>query len=144
MVSIDEAIEKYKEITNTKAICPGHCNISCDKCLQESKQIAEWLEELKDYQDKNKMVVRVDVENMDSIKDKIDELSKYAESQYNKAIDDFAEKLNAKCDGMIKDKWNSNVAPISWAEAYADFKDDIGEIAEQLKAGVREWQEEIY
>ena len=54
---------------------------------------------------------------------------------YNKAIDDFAEKLNTKCDGMIKDKWNSNVAPISWAEAYADFKDDIGEIAEQLKAG---------
>ena len=55
---------------------------------------------------------------------------------YNKAIDDFAEKLNEKCDGMIKDKWNSNVAPISWAEAYADFKDDINDIAEQLKAGV--------
>ena len=54
---------------------------------------------------------------------------------YNKASDDFAEKLNAKCDGMIKDKWNSSVAPISWAEAYADFKDDIDEIAEQLKAG---------
>ena len=54
---------------------------------------------------------------------------------YEQAVDDFAEKLNAKCDGMIKDKWNSNVAPISWAEAYADFKDDIGEIAEQLKAG---------
>ena len=46
------------------------------------------------------------------------------------------EELNAKCDGMIKDKWNSNVAPISWAEAYADFKDDIDDIAEQLKAGV--------
>lgn len=55
---------------------------------------------------------------------------------YNKAIDDFIEKLNAKCDGMIKEKWNSNVAPISWAEAYADFKDDIYDIAEQLKAGV--------
>ena len=55
---------------------------------------------------------------------------------YEQAVDDFAEKLNAKCDGMIKDKWNSNVAPISWAEAYADFKDDIDEIAEELKAGV--------
>ena len=54
---------------------------------------------------------------------------------YNKAIDDFADKLNAKCDGMIKEKWNSNVSPISWAEAYADFKDDINDIAEQLKAG---------
>ena len=55
---------------------------------------------------------------------------------YEQAVDDFAEKLNEKCDGMIKDKWNSNVAPISWAEAYADFKDDINDIAEQSKAGV--------
>ena len=54
---------------------------------------------------------------------------------YNKAIDDFAEKLNTKCDGMIKEKWNSNVAPMSWAEAYADFKDDIEETAEQLRVG---------
>ena len=54
---------------------------------------------------------------------------------YKQGVDDFAEKLNEKCDGMIKDKWNSNVAPISWAEAYADFKDDINDIAEQLKEG---------
>ena len=99
------------------------------------EQLAEWLEELKDYQDKNKIVVRVDCENMDSIKDKIDELSKYAENQYINGINDFAEKLNAKCDGVIKDKWNRNVAPVSWAEAYSDFKDDIDELAEQLKKG---------
>ena len=55
---------------------------------------------------------------------------------YKQGVDDFAEKLNEKCDGMIKDKWNSNVAPISWAEAYADFKDDINDIAEQLKEGI--------
>ena len=55
---------------------------------------------------------------------------------YKQGVDDFAEKLNEKCDGMIKDKWNSNVAPISWAEAYADFKDDINDIATQLKAGI--------
>ena len=119
---IDEAI---KELKNSNYLTNS-----------EELQIAEWLKELKDYRDKNKMVVRVDVENMDSIKDKIDELSRYAESQYNKAIDDFAEKLNAKCDRMIKDKWNSNVAPISWAEAYAVFKDDINDIIEQLKAGI--------
>lgn len=46
-MTIDEAIEKYKEITNTDAICPGHCNISCDNCVKESRQLAEWLEELK-------------------------------------------------------------------------------------------------
>ena len=75
-MTIDEAIAKYKEIANTDANCPAHCNISCDKCVQESEQLVEWPEELKNYLDKNKMVFRVDVENMDSIKDKIDELSK--------------------------------------------------------------------
>ena len=48
-MTVDEAIAKYKEIANTDANCPAHCNISCDKCVQESKQLAEWLEELKQY-----------------------------------------------------------------------------------------------
>ena len=122
MMKIDEAIAKYKEITNTDANCPAHCNISCDKCIQESEQLTEWLEELKDYRDKNKMVVRVDVENMDNIKDKIEELSKYAESQYNKAIDDFVRFANTMPtveseDGTIRPMW-------------------LEEIAEQLKVGV--------
>ena len=38
-MSIDEAISKYKEITNTDAVCPGHCNIPCEKCVQERKSI---------------------------------------------------------------------------------------------------------
>ena len=57
MISIDEAIAKYKEIANTDAICPGHCNIPCEQCVQESEQLVEWLEELKDYRDK--MVIHV-------------------------------------------------------------------------------------
>ena len=115
ILSIDEAIAKYKEITNTDAICPAHCNIPCEKCVQESEQLVEWLEELKDYRDKNKMVVRVDV---DSIKDKIEELLKYAESQYNKAIDDIKEKLMQ--NGFI----------------YTQHALDVfNEIAEQLKEG---------
>lgn len=76
MVSIDEAIEKYKEITNTKAICPGHCNISCDKCLQESKQLAEWLEELKVYQ-QHEIICH-----------------KGYNAGYNKAIDDLLVGMN--------------------------------------------------
>ena len=47
-MTIDKAISKYKEITNTDAVCPGHCNIPCDKCVQESEQLVEWLEELKE------------------------------------------------------------------------------------------------
>ena len=67
-MTIDEAIAKYKEITKTDAICPAHCNISCDKCVQESRQLSEWLEELKTYRECNVC-------------------------EYNKAIDYFAEKL---------------------------------------------------
>ena len=93
-MTIDEAIEKFKFIANSDTPCPRYCMLPCDKCVDESKQLVEWLEELKDYRDKNKMVVRVDVENMDSIKDKIEELSRYAENQYNKAIDDLMKKVS--------------------------------------------------
>lgn len=61
--------------------------------------------------------------------------SKHDKEIYNKAIDDFVSKIHSKCDEMIKDTWNNRVTPVSWAEAYADFKDDIEESAEQLKAG---------
>ena len=93
------------------------------KCAEYHKQIADWLEEL--------AMLR-----LDSCMIHMPEMLHLVENGYNKALNDFAEKLNAKCDRMIKEKWNSNVAPISWAEAYADFKDDIVNISEQLKAGV--------
>ena len=48
-MTIDKAIAKYKEITNTDAVWPGHCNIPCEKCVQESEQLAQWMEELKAY-----------------------------------------------------------------------------------------------
>ena len=92
------------------------------KCAEYHKQIADWLEEL--------VMLR-----LDSCMIHMPERLQLVENGYNKALNDFAEKLNAKCDRMIKEKWNSNIAPISWAEAYADFKDDIDEIKEELKAG---------
>ena len=97
-MTLDEAITKYKEITNKDTNCPMHCMLSCDKCVQESGHIVEWLEELRDYQNKNKMVVRVDVENMDNIKDKINELSKYAENQYSNGIEDYKNKIKEELD----------------------------------------------
>ena len=98
------------------------------RCSKYHEQLSEWLEELKDYRDKNKMVVRVDVENMDSIKDKIDELSKYAGSQYNKAIDDFVKEI---CKMIVQSENNGNY------RFYAvEIKQAIAELAEQLKAGI--------
>ena len=127
-MTLDEAILHAREVAerNRKQYknCPSdRTDIryqTCEECAEEHEQLAEWLEELKSY--------RTSVFSGDMTQIMLKE-------EYCKAVDDFAEKLNAKCDGMIKEKWNSNVAPISWAEAYADFKDDIDEIAEQLKAG---------
>ena len=160
MVSIDEAIEKYKEITNTKAICPGHCNISCDKCLQESKQIAEWLEKLKTiesimltynanwYADEDNGVP--DCEVLESIWNVIQDngldidieqdYRKGKADGYNKAIDDFAENISLEISesiiwGMLVNSHKDN--------SFNDTSDKIvdyvintaNEIAEQLKAG---------
>ena len=39
-----------------------------------------------------------------------------------------ADALQELCNRRIHDTWNSKVAPVSWAEAYANFKDDIDSI----------------
>ena len=114
-MTIDEAMKKIKE----KMACDY--NISgCDTCDISSCedrdiiiQLSEWLEELKDYRDKNKMVVRIDCANLDEFKDIAVKLAK---EQYNKAIDDIKEKLMQ--NGFI----------------YTQLALDVfNEIAEQLK-----------
>ena len=127
-MTIDEAIEHAREVSSRKFDDRVHCI----RCSEFHKQLAEWLEELKDYRDKNKIVVRVDVENIDSIKDKIEELSKYAERQYNKAIDDFVKALQEKIE---KDLANPDLA-LECKKCGIWKNYDIKEIAERLKAGV--------
>ena len=116
-MTIDEAIVHAREVSSRKFDDRVHCI----RCSEFHKQLAEWLEELKDYRDKNKMVVRIDCENMDSIKDKIEELSKYAGSQYNKAIDDFVRFANTMPTVEEEDGENRPM----WLE----------EMAERLKVG---------
>ena len=111
-MTIDEAIAKYKEIANTDANCPAHCNISCDKCVQESKQLAEWLEELKSY--------RASVFSGDMTQ-------KMLKEEYNKAIDNFEKEI---CKMIVQSENNGNY------RFYAvEIKQAIADIAEQLKAG---------
>ena len=117
-MSIDEAIAMMHEWADYE--CYNEEQIQASEAFN---QIAVLLEELKDYRDKNKMVVRVDVENMDSVEDKINDLLKYAESQYNKAIDDFV-KLVHKHDWNIR-----NINENSFIYGAIDT------LAEQLKAG---------
>ena len=65
---------------------------------------------------------------------KAEEVKYLLKNERNETIDEFARKLYEVCNEMIE-TCGSNTSPISWAEAYADFKVDIEETAEQLKEG---------
>ena len=69
-MTIDEAIEKFKFIANSDAPCPRYCMLPCDKCVDESEQLAEWLEDYK----RIKMLIPIE---------------QALKAEYNKAIDDF-------------------------------------------------------
>ena len=75
-MTIDEAIEKFKFIANSDDPCPRYCMLPCDKCVDESKQLADWLEELKVYQ-QHEIIC-----------------NKGYNKGYNKAIDDFVEAID--------------------------------------------------
>ena len=120
MLSIDEAIEKYKEITNTKAICPGHCNISCDKCLQESKQIAEWLEELKSY--------RAHIFSGDMTQAMLKE-------QYCKAIDTFVVKIKKYMETTEQATYIEEINNGNDNYSAMTIYDYVDELANELKVG---------
>ena len=125
-MTIDEAIAKYKEITNADANCPAHCNISCDKCVQESEQLAEWLEELKELREKNETLKAL----YEGVRKEGNNLLK---RERNKAIDDLiAECENAKF---------AESDEISLSDVHTGVNSGLSmaiHFAEQLKAGVKE------
>ena len=127
-MTLDEAIAKYKEITNTDANCPAHCNISCDKCVQESEQLAEWLE---DY----KHIKQWKSDIMDSFcKYDVSSFEELVVNAKNKAIDDFVKKISESNQGHWRVTGYEHGEAVSETMSY-----DIGTIrliAEQLKAGV--------
>ena len=132
-MTIDEAIAKYKEITNTDANCPAHCNISCDKCVQESKQLAEWLE---DY----KHIKQWKSDIMDSFcKYDVSSFEELIANARNKAIDDFVERLTTYLGIENATKYGNENAE-QMRNSYGTFMnyeiaESIKDVAKQLKAG---------
>lgn len=114
-LTIEEAIAFCHEKSN---------NIKLKAEPQVFIQLAEWLEELKDYRDKNKMVVRIDCVNSEEFKNIAVKLAK---EQYNKAIDDYK-------SGIKEELERFEVKNLDTCVLY-DFMDRK---AERLKAGVKE------
>ena len=73
-MTIDEAIKKFKFIANSDAPCPRYCMLPCDKCVDESEQLAEWLE---DYE-RIKMLIPIE---------------QALKAEYNKAVDDLVNRM---------------------------------------------------
>ena len=128
-MTIDEAIAKYKEITNTDENCPIHCMRSCNKCVQESGQLVEWLELLKWYE-----------QDMEDIPSESGVLPKDVyHAGYRKAIDDFVERLTTYLGIENATKYGNKNAE-QMRNSYGTFMNyeiakSIEDVAEQLKAG---------
>ena len=141
MLSIDEAIAHAREVAEiqrnndklnkTLGKSSPYYNTDCIKCAEEYEQLAEWLEELKNYRDKNKMVVRIDCANLDEFKDIAVKLAK---EQYNKAIDDYK-------SGIKEELERFEVKNLDTCVLY----DLMDRKAERLKVGgEKEWYKDFY
>ena len=108
-MTIDEAIAHAREVATiqrnndklnkTLGVISPYYKTDCIKCAEEHEQLAEWLEELKEY--KYNEYVICEKYNVSSIDD-----------VYNKVIDDLSEKLccafsenstKGECEGFTCD-----------------------------------------
>ena len=130
-MTLDEAIlharekarEKMLEYENHYDKDEHYYPRQCKRCAEEHEQLAEWLEELKFIRQWKS--------------DIMDEFCKYDVSSFeelvtnarNKAIDDFVKEI---CKMYVQLERNGNYRFYS-----AEIQQAIADLAEQLKAGVR-------
>ena len=115
-MTIDEAITHAREVSSRKFDDMVHCI----RCSEFHKQLAEWLEELKAL--RNGLSIKCDNLN--------EALEKGKNIGYNKAIDDFIEKVELKYLGVHPDELYEKYYP-------REICKQIKELAEQLKVGVK-------
>ena len=131
MLSIDEAIAHARDVAKRNREQWNNCpadrrdieHQTCEQCAEEHEQLAEWLEELKAL--RNGLKIKCDSLN--------DALEKGKKVGYNKAIDDFVNKINESNQGHWRPTRYEHGEVVSETMSY-----DIGTIrliAEQLKAG---------
>ena len=120
MLSIDEAIAHAREVASRKFDDRVHCI----RCAEEHEQLAEWLEELKAYRK---------IGTVEECKNSVLDIQK----AYNKAIDDFVERLKTYLGIENATKYGNKNAE-QMRNSYGTFMnyeiaDSIEDVAEQLK-----------
>ena len=133
-MTLDDAIEHAIEVAKEQKLRSGICTTndnecdkfsSCIKCAEEHEQLAEWLEELKFIRQwKSDVMDEFCTYDCNSVEEA-------RQNGYNKALDDFAEKLKSECREHYID-CDPYFGGITDSILY---EDEIEEIAEQLKAG---------
>ena len=103
---------KYKSQYGCKG-CADYYSKPCIECSEFYEQLAEWLEELKTYRE---------IGTVEECKESVLDIEK----AYNKAIDDFAEKLKEMAN-------NSSTKYIRLSEKETILTYGVEQIAEQLK-----------
>ena len=48
------------------------------------------------------------------------------------AIKEFAERLHCHCEAVINQEWNKKVSPVSWADAYEEFEEEIDNLLKEM------------
>ena len=127
-MTIDEAIAREKQLAKEQRIHIGtwddEYSKKCEVYAEEHEQLAEWLEELKSIKENS-----ISKEAFEKMKSKA--YKKGHRQGYNKAIDDFADKIIDLCDdGEFMNRFNEFPATT------------ILEIAEQLREGVEDGNNE--
>lgn len=91
--------ETMKKLNKTLENASPYANESCEKCAKEHEQLAEWLEELKQYRDTNSICIHLDADS--------DEVKRLLHDAYSKALDDLMTKLD--CDKYLLNEWQRDV-----------------------------------
>ena len=116
-MTIDEAIAHEIEVTaiqrnndklnKTLGKSSPYYNTDCIKCAEEQEQLAEWLEELKEYKKNSNICPMCDTY--------CSYLAEEFENGYNNAVDDFVKFANTfptveEEDGTIRPMWLEEMA----------------------------------
>lgn len=74
--------------------------------------------------------LRIEVEYA---REKISQMEEFIITVKSEAVREFAEKLKEHCNEITNQEWNKKTFPVSWADAYEGFVDDIDRLVEEMR-----------
>ena len=121
-MTIDEAINTHKLQSNESIKYNDRRGVFYD--TEEHEQLADWLEELKAHRA---------IGTVEECKDAVENIEKFYYLGYNKAIDDFANQMEAEIESSAKfiKEYDNSIAQKAYHSGLCLAK----RIAERLKAG---------